>query len=375
MERWWQRRIGPYGVFLTLLVVLALVVVAAFVFWRSRPQIDQRTGLTPFPPSQAEYYVIDGVAGHLHRPDTVRTMTWPEHELGEVVLRTNNLGFRRDTATDLVKEPGIVRILITGDSHTDGVAFNSESVAARLENLLEDAHPGGTYEVLNGGTGHYGPQNYLGFLQRFINLDLDHFIMVIFTGNDFLDAVAGAWARGQIHIPERPATYMERLATANEIAAAAVSQGFNQLLFFRTFPDLVDPAVEITVDACERANALCSEMGIGFTVVLLPSLHDVEPERADDTFSRIAASLELDPGDALNRQLAGNLAHDLRSQGIAVIEPLDQMVRSNDALFWLLDHHLAVRGHAELASAIFDEREVQLSAGTSAGTVSKMERE
>jgi len=291
-----------------------------------------------------------------------------------VVLRTNNLGFRRDDPTEIAKPPGTVRVLITGDSHTDGVVFNSESVAAQLETLLEEANPGRTFEVLNGGTGHFGPQNYLGLLERFIDLDLDHFIVVIFTGNDFLDAVAGDWARDGIAIPERPPDYMERLAAANAISSAAVSQGFNQLYFFRTFPELVDPAIEITAEACEQASALCAEHGIGFTVVLLPSLHDVEPERAGDNFSRIAGALELDPSDALNRQLTGKLAHRLRSQGIAVIEPLEQMSRSNDVLFWLLDHHLAVKGHAELAAAIFHARGDQLAAGDAATNTTGPER-
>ncbi len=363
MERWWRRSIGPYGVFVTLLVVSAIVIIAAFVFWRSRPQIDQRTELTPFPPSQAEYYVIDEVAGHLHRPDTVRTMAWPEHELGEIVLKTNNLGFRRDTATDPDKAPGTVRILITGDSHTDGVVYNSESVAARLEALLAAAHSESAYEVLNGGTGHFGPQNYLGILQRFSDLDLDHFVIVIFTGNDFLDAIAGAWARGQIHIPERPADYLERLANANFISAAAVSQGFNQLLFFRTFSDLIDPAIEITADACEQAGALCTEHGIGCTVVLLPSMHDVEPERDETTFADVAHTLGLDPTDPLNRMMTSTLGARLVERGIAVVDPVDRLAQATGPLFWLLDHHLAVKGHAELAAAIFEAREGQLAKG------------
>ena len=367
MERWWRRSIGPYGVFVTLLVVSAIVIIAAFVFWRNRPRIDQRTELTPFPSSQAEYYVIDDVAGHLHRPDTVRTMAWPEHERGEVVLKTNNLGFRRDTATDPEKAPGTVRILITGDSHTDGVVYNSESVAARLEALLAAAHPESTYEVLNGGTGHFGPQNYLGILQRFIDLDIDHFIVVIFTGNDFLDAIAGAWARNEFEIPERPADYMDRLAAANAVSSAAVSQGFNQIFFFRSFPELVEPAVGITATACEEASELCADRGIGFTVVLLPSMHDVEPERDESTFADVGRALGLDPDDPLNRQMTGMLSDRLSERGIAVIDPTGRMTRVEGPVFWLLDHHLAVAGHAELAAAIFDARGDRLAAGADRG--------
>jgi hypothetical protein len=190
---------------------------------------------------------------------------------------------------------------------------------------------------------------------------------VIFTGNDFLDAVAGAWAGGTLEIPERPADYMERLAAANAISSAAVSQGFNQLFFFRTFPELVDSAVDITATACNEAAELCADGGIGFTVVLLPSLHDVEPERDAETFDMVARALDLDANDPLNRHMTLELRTRLRELGIVTIDPTGRMAASDAPMFWRLDHHLSVAGHAALADAIFDVRGDQLAAVANRG--------
>jgi len=355
MKRWWQRGIGPFGVYLTLLVTLAVIVVATFMLWQRQPPFEARTSLTPFPPSQAEYYLLDEVAGHLHRPNTQRTMAWPEHELGEIVLRTNNLGLRRDPSTSPTKPPDTLRILITGDSHTDGVLFNSESVATRLEQKLNQYSLAPNHEVLNGGTGHYGPHNYLGFLKRHMSLDPDRVVIVIFTGNDLMDAIAGAWARGEIRIPERPRNYMDRLEKAQEISAAVVSQGFNQLAFFNAFPQLAETAIGITVDLLKQTQVLCAEHDIGLTVVLLPSKHDVEPETDADRFQAVARALDLQ-GDQLlaNRQMTDELRRRLEQHGISVVNPETQMTATGEEMFWRRDHHLNVAGHAALATALFE---------------------
>ena len=44
-----------------------------------------------------------------------------------------------------------------------------------------------TCEVINGGTGYYGPHNYSGFLQRFMFLRPNLYVVVFYTGNNFLE--------------------------------------------------------------------------------------------------------------------------------------------------------------------------------------------
>ncbi len=71
--------------------------------------------LLPFTRKELAYYMLDATAGHLHRPNTERRTVWPEHADGSITARTNNLGFREDSATAEAKS-GKFRILVTGDS-------------------------------------------------------------------------------------------------------------------------------------------------------------------------------------------------------------------------------------------------------------------
>jgi hypothetical protein len=106
--------------------------------------------LLPF--SNTDNNVRDSMAGHIHKPHLVGELTWPEHPQGAIRYVTNNLGFRKDSDTTECKGSGVYRILVTGDSHTDGVVYNSESFPNRLETMLNLSSKKLTYEVINGGS-------------------------------------------------------------------------------------------------------------------------------------------------------------------------------------------------------------------------------
>jgi len=357
---WRSREISPFAVFVTvLLIVAALVALIVLMILRQPPA--ERRGLLPFPESQLDYYLLDEVAGHLHRPDIRRTVDWPEHPLGEFELRTNNLGFREDAPTSVDLPLGTVRILVTGDSHIDGVLANSESFPTLLENRLNEATADRTFEVLNGGTGHYGPANYLGLLQRFVHLRPDRFVVVIYTGNDLLDAVAEAWTRGSVEIPERPQDYMARLEAAQRISSAAVSQGFNQILFFASFPELEQLAIDLTVVALREIHGLCIEHEIQLSVVLLPSKFDVEPERDEQTAGEVVATLGLDQDQlAINRRLTRALADVLAAMDLESLDLSPELTARDAEFYWKRDHHLSVAGHAALAELYFESYSEEL---------------
>jgi hypothetical protein len=351
---WSSKQVSPLAVFVTVLVMIAGVVAITAMLSMRRPPAERR-GVLPFPESQLDYYRLDDVAGHLHLPDIRRRVDWPEHPDGGFDLRTNNLGFREDGPTAADKPPNTIRILVTGDSHTDGVVANSESFPNRLEGLLNSSASGGVFEVINGGHGHYSPQNYLGFLKRHLDLQPDHFIVALFVGNDFLDAVAQEWMKGRLEIPERPEEYMQRLEDAQASGTAAVAQGLNQIYLMRTFPTLRARSLEITIDAFESISEVCAEHGIGFFVVLLPAKADVEPE-TDTTTAGAAEILQLQPGDLeLNRRLATALAEALEQRNIPVLDLHADFEASERELFWKRDHHLNITGHRLLAE-IFHQR-------------------
>src|SRR5690606_18882269 len=84
-------------------------------------------------------------------PNLEVRVPWPEHPNGEYVMRTNALGMREDEEVDPCRPD--LRILVTGDSHTDGICANSESFCNRLEARLAAEDGGRTVEALNAAAG------------------------------------------------------------------------------------------------------------------------------------------------------------------------------------------------------------------------------
>ncbi|MEM1205932.1 MAG: hypothetical protein AAGN66_22060 [Acidobacteriota bacterium] len=301
---------------------------------------------------EEDFYVADGLAGHLHKPHAVRTTGWDEHPDQVLHLSTNNLGFREDADTPILKPEGTFRVLVTGDSHIDGVVPNSESFSNRLEALLNGASSRQGYEVINGGTGHYGPFNYEGFLDKFLDLRPDAFIVVVFSGNDFLDAVRTAQKRRMIEVPERPAGYMPRLAETASDHSNAVWQGLNQAYFFKATPQLQATATGVAAERLEGIARTCALQSIELFVVVLPTACDLEAGYCGEA----AEKLGLGPRDVgVNRRLGERLLLRLHRQGIRTLDPLADMRHSNEKLFWRHDHHLSDRGHELLAELFFEE--------------------
>src|SRR5262245_29536192 len=142
--------------------------------------------------------MYDPVATIVLRPDRNQSFDWPEHPAGRVTFRTNNLGFREDRATQLAKSGP--RLLVLGDSHTEGQVNNDENLAHGLERLLQAQPPecadgdsgaqdAPRFEVLNAAVGGTGPHEYLGQLRKHLDLRPDVVIVVLYAGNDFSNAL------------------------------------------------------------------------------------------------------------------------------------------------------------------------------------------
>lgn len=100
------------------------------------------------PPERKAHLVSDPVRHHRLRVE------WRGTVQG-VPYRTNALGLReRDLATP--KPPGLVRVLMLGDSFTEGGGFaDADTVPRRVERALRAGCPG--VEVVNAGTASYSP--------------------------------------------------------------------------------------------------------------------------------------------------------------------------------------------------------------------------
>ena len=349
------------------LVLVSLVFLLGLVFGA----IWHKLGLFPFPQNSrlmhaqavwlseiqghSDYLIPDSMAGHIHKPHAVRKREWKEHPNGSIKLVVNNLGFRKDVDTATEKNSRTYRILVTGDSHIDGVVNNSESFPNRLEVLLNSSHQRSSFEVLNGGTGFYGPHNYAGFLRKFLYLKPDMFIVVLYTGNDFIDGIRTAEIRHEVRIPERPERYARQLQDANSQNSGVVSQALNQAYFLKFYPEFQATAVDIANQQLLDIARICSSNDIELLVLTLPTKCDIPVSSREATCESVSEKLSLTSEDAgVNKRMGRQLLARLGSNGVRTLDPFDEMQRSRNPLYWQADYHLNHLGHNLLAKIVFD---------------------
>lgn len=286
----------------------------------------------------------DPVAHVLLKPNRRREFAWEEHPAGKVHTRTNNLGFNEDAPT--APEKSGLRILVAGDSHTAGVVDNSESFCSVAERELQRLLGRTDVEVLNAGVPFTSPTCYAAVLERYLELEPDVFVAVLFVGNDFCEETHIGSFTGRWSMPEVDPRYV---ATAREVVQrweGPFSQGLNQAYRWKSFPDEAERALDAVRDSYRAMQALCDERGIAFLAALLPTKMDVdEDDRSTWRAACDALGLaEPDVGRAL--ELGRRLLAESEAEGIESLDPTDAMVRSEEVLYWRKDYHLSLDGHA-----------------------------
>jgi len=123
---------------------------------------------------------------------------------------TNSKGFRDTREFAYEKPPGIFRVLVLGDSHTQGFEVRQEATyAAIAERAL--AARGGKVEVINAGVAGFGTAEELVFLENEGARYHPDLVVLGFFANDYednfksdlfaLDARGELRARGHSHVP------------------------------------------------------------------------------------------------------------------------------------------------------------------------------
>jgi lysophospholipase L1-like esterase len=304
---------------------------------------------------ETAYLTWDPVAGHVHVPNARLNAPWPEYARGKVKLRTNNLGLRRDEDTALEPPPNVARVLVLGDSHVDGFVDNDESFCRLLERRLGEA--GRPSEVLNGGVITSGPHNYVGHVERFFHLGLDLVVVVLYSGNDFLNAVTTAAVRGSLAVPERSGEYLDQIERS--FGVQPIQQGPNQARFFREFEALEGPAVAEVGKQMRWLRHLSEKGGFELLIAVLPSKFEIEwpswpAERVAADEAAYLTPLGLARADlAVNRRMADELLSVLRADGLATLDLTEALRAAGGKLFWDGDYHLSEAGHAVVAEALY----------------------
>ena len=337
-----------------------------------------------------------------------RTDPVQEHPRGVVEIRRNDCSFREDEDTPIEKPAGTFRIVILGDSHTDGVVFNDESFANRLETSLNRSatktNAGTTkYDVINAGFGRSSPYQQLWAYERVLSqFHPDHVIVCFYAGNDLTDLLRkddrvhldwdgqrlvhaaathkqdttttsfGMWERFRSVLRNNLATYhaatrvtflrravrvaasdsyRDRLELAADRHPGPVWQGLNQAYFFREHPEQWNDVSRMMRHILARFQELTQRDEIGLSLVIIPTLRQIHPQSDQAALNAAIRTLGLaeDDLDCDDRacDLAASLAAELKIPLIDLREPFRSAVAESPDLwlFYRFDHHLNLEGH------------------------------
>lgn len=286
-----------------------------------------------------------------HRGSLQRRIEWLEHPRGAWTWRTNAQGLREDADVD----PAFAgrRVIVTGDSHTEGFCDNVESLAGRLESLL--AAEGGEVDVLNAANGGFSFFHYAGVLERFLHLRPEAFVVVVFGGNDFLEAaVPAAYFRGET-LPMPGPEEIEELRAWHGTFGPGLTQSFHSLDFFRRRPEQVEACLRAAGERTLSIRDRCAAAGVRLLVLYLPPPCDAGWREQAVRFDELARALRLAPADRqVVERLADRYLEVLREAGIEAVDLRPRLREGPGPWYWERDHHLNLAGHDALARIVHE---------------------
>jgi hypothetical protein len=276
-----------------------------------------------------------------------------EHPAKHFVRRTNSMGWREDT--DPTEDPVDLCILVMGDSHTEGVCANAESLANRFEHRLREERPAESVEVWNVATGGFTPANYMGTLTAYGDMKPNALVLVFYGGNDFRESLA-PWRfiyRGRpgdgLGVDVSP------LIEAGRQGTALLGQEIYQALGFSANPGSAKDALRLAQACGVELDRQCRERGMQFLFVYLPPPSSAQPDRFRehvlDGLRSIGGNL-----DGLNFSdiLADSTLQGLTEAGVATLDLRPAFANASVSLYWDTDLHLNVDGH-ELAGKLIHQ--------------------
>ena len=309
------------------------------------------------------YEMFDPLCGKLWKPNLSLPQNFPEYEGGRIVFATNSLSMREDGEVRS-KQP-LLRILVTGDSHTDGVCNNRESFANLAEAELRrragdeaaerrERFDPESIDVLNAGKGTFSFFNYLGLLERRLDLRPDVFVVTVYGGNDF-EEVLWPWHDygNDGPRPAGSAPYADRIEAARQINGRPLSQALVSVKLFSAYPAEQDVAVRAGAAVMEQIRDLCRERGIRLIVLYLPSWPDIEPTLPSLKLRKLLEALELTPEAlAVTDRLADRWLAKQKELGIETIDLRPAFKASKTSAYWTADWHINLVGHRIVADEL-----------------------
>jgi len=276
---------------------------------------------------------------------------WPEHPEGHWTRVTNSAGRREDTEARSARPD--LRVVIIGDSHTEGICNNNESFPNRLEARLAATRPGEVIEVVNAGTMGWSFYNYLGATHKLLDeLDPDVLVVAFFSGNDFVEVLKPAHFHARSIRPPRPEGYWERIRKVTEISSEALTQGLNQVLYFQAHPHEAELALDAAVRAFDGIRHTCEERGVPLLVVHVPSAFATQRPRVRELLDRFRSTLALSDYDlGIGPRLTHKLLMHLEESGLNVLDLTDELSAMEGRCYWF-DFHINLEANERVAELI-----------------------
>lgn len=339
--------------------------------------------------------------GYVLTPSFTRHVPIVDPPAHRVSLRTNNLGLRRDQDTQVDKPDGLRRLLVLGDSQSEGIVDNRDTFSARLERRLGGS---ASVEVLNAATSGYSPLLALLWWREYgVQLSPDMLLLALYSGNDigellmrhedfggygptfsipFLEASAegfrmalpgsesGAPGRIDYVLRSRLRSYallrraLRRRSSpvAPELAAVAAEcpgclQSLWQEWLLTTQPSALEDGFARLRYVLDELQRDADHHGVKLVLAVIPTRSQVEPESSPAAVQNARARLRL-PTDVppLDEQVHRRLVEEgtrRRLPTIDLLPPLREAHRRRGVpLYWSFDWHLNPEGHAAIAEEI-----------------------
>ena len=308
-------------------------------------------------PIDGEVQEFDPQVYFRHVPNVDTLVVWPEHARGKWRMHTNSLSLRED-GEPMAEKPDL-RILVAGDSHTEGVCNNVESFPHVLGRALTGLHPSKTIESINAAKGGYTFYSYIGTLEKFLYLAPDVFVVSVYGGNDFEEVLTPYHFFAGTVRPPGATQYWPLVEKALKICGTWLAQDGLSLKYFQEQPDEIDVALRAAEAATLDMQDICKEHHILLVYAYIPARFDVEDPKFyndakhPDLRQELYAALEIRPESVgVHDRLGTELLEFARRHGIPVLDARELFRHNAGPFYWNEDFHINTNAHRLIGEAL-----------------------
>ncbi|MCA8978654.1 MAG: hypothetical protein H6831_00970 [Planctomycetes bacterium] len=317
----------------------------------TRVPLDEERAQSFFPSLKHDRDVYDPQTYFRNRPNFVAPRQFKEHPRGEWTIRFNAAGFKSDR--ELLEVAPDLRVLVAGDSHSEGVVPTEENYCSLLETLALEAHSERSVEVLNASRGGYMLYNYLGVLEKYAELEPQVFVMAVFGGNDFTETVPlYGYFEGESLEDGREGWGMKVALSrrAGPGSGQALAQGMHQEALFHYSPRWRELALAASLAVTREAARQCAERGIAFVLLYIPPATDAQPEFCAEGIAQVLEVFGMTAADrGATERMADEYLATMAAEGVKVVDLRPAFRAAQEPLYWRADLHINTAGHRAVA--------------------------